>query len=85
MIPAAEIPAAEIPAAEIPAAEIPAAEEDRHEETVVRPLDRFDALVKTIRPYLWVVNLNGMRPEGPKILPFGTGTHEQQMLQRILE
>jgi len=45
---------------------------------------RFDALVKAIRPYLWVVNLNGMRPEGPKILPFGTGTHERQMLQTIL-
>lgn len=48
-------------------------------------IDRFDALVKTIRPYLWVVNLNGMRPEGPKILPFGTGTHERKMLQRVLD
>ena len=46
---------------------------------------RFDALVKAIRPYLWVVNLNGMRPEGPKILPFGTGTHERQMLQTVLD
>ena len=36
-------------------------------------------------PYLWVVNLNGMRPEGPKILPFGTGTHERAMLQRVLD
>jgi hypothetical protein len=48
-------------------------------------IDRFDALVKTMRPYLWVVNLNGMRPEGPKILPFGTGTHERQMLQTVLD
>ena len=46
---------------------------------------RFDALVKAMRPYLWVVNLNGMRPEGPKILPFGTGTHERQMLQTVLD
>ena len=46
---------------------------------------RFDALVKAIRPYLWVVNLNGMRPEGPKILPFGTGTHERKMLQMVLD
>ncbi len=46
---------------------------------------RFDALVKAIRPYLWVVNLNGMRPEGPKILPFGTGTHERRMLQTVLD
>jgi len=48
-------------------------------------IDRFDALVKTMRPYLWVVNLNGMRPEGPKILPFGTGTHERKMLQAVLD
>ena len=48
-------------------------------------IDRFDALVKTMRPYLWAVSLNGMRPEGPMILPFGAGTHERQMLQRVLE
>jgi len=48
-------------------------------------IGRFDAVVKAIRPYLWVVNLNGMRPEGPKILPFGTGTHERRMLQTILD
>jgi sugar phosphate isomerase/epimerase len=48
-------------------------------------IDRFDALVKAIRPYLWVVNLNGMRPEGPKILPFGTGTEERRMLQTVLD
>jgi hypothetical protein len=48
-------------------------------------IDRFDALVKAMRPYLRVVNLNGMRPEGPKILPFGTGTHERQMLQQVLD
>ncbi len=46
---------------------------------------RFDAVLKAIRPYLWVVNLNGMRPEGPKILPFGTGTHERKMLQAVLD
>lgn len=46
---------------------------------------RFDALAKAMRPYLWVVNLNGMRPEGPKILPFGTGTHERKMLQAVLD
>ena len=46
---------------------------------------RFDPLVKAIQPFLWVVNLNGMRPEGPKILPFGTGTHERQMLQTVLD
>ena len=48
-------------------------------------IDRFDDLVEAMMPYLWVVNLNGMRPEGPKILPFGTGTHERDMLQRVLD
>ncbi len=46
-------------------------------------IDRFDALVDLMVPHLWVVNLNGMRPEGPKILPFGTGTHEMEMLRRV--
>jgi hypothetical protein len=46
---------------------------------------RFDAVVKAIRPWLWVVNLDGMRPEGPKILPFGTGTEERRMLQTVLD
>ena len=44
-----------------------------------------DALVEAMMPHLWVVNLNGMRPEGPKILPFGAGTHEREMLQRVLD
>jgi GH35 family endo-1,4-beta-xylanase len=48
-------------------------------------IDRFDALVDAMMPHLWVVNLNGMRPEGPKILPFGAGTDERKMLQRLLD
>jgi sugar phosphate isomerase/epimerase len=48
-------------------------------------IDRFDEVVKTIRPWLWVVNLNGMRPEGPKILPFGAGTVERRMLRAVLD
>ena len=48
-------------------------------------IDRFDALVDAMMPHLWVVNLNGMRPEGPKILPFGAGTHERAMLRRLLD
>ena len=48
-------------------------------------IGRFDALVKAMRPYLWAVNLDGMRPEGPMILPFGTGTHERRMLQSVLD
>jgi hypothetical protein len=48
-------------------------------------IPRFEVVVRTIRPYLWVVNLDGMRPEGPKILPFGTGTHERRMLQAVVD
>jgi hypothetical protein len=46
-------------------------------------IDRFEAVVDTLRPHLWVVNLNGMRPEGPKILPFGQGSHEWRMLETV--
>jgi hypothetical protein len=46
---------------------------------------RFDAVVAAIRPWLWVVNLDGMRPEGPMILPFGTGSDERRMLQTVLD
>lgn len=46
---------------------------------------RFESVVEAIRPHLWVVNLDGMRPEGPKILPFGTGTAERRMLQVVLD
>jgi hypothetical protein len=38
-----------------------------------------------MQPYLLAVNLNGMRPGGPKILPIGSGSAEQQMLRTILE
>jgi sugar phosphate isomerase/epimerase len=46
---------------------------------------RFDSVLRQVRPYLRCVNLNGMRPEGPKILPFGTGSHERMMLQTVLD
>jgi hypothetical protein len=48
-------------------------------------IGRFDTLVDEMRPYLWVVNLDGMRPDGPQILPFGSGTHERAMLRRLLD
>jgi hypothetical protein len=48
-------------------------------------IGRFRELVAAMRPYLWAVNLDGMRPEGPMILPFGEGTHERKMLQTVLD
>lgn len=44
----------------------------------------FEAHVREMLPHLMAVNLNGMRPEGPKILSLGQGTHELPMLRSLL-
>lgn len=46
-------------------------------------LDAYPDLVKTMKPYLWAVNLNGMKAAGPKILPIGKGDLEQGMIQLL--
>lgn len=46
-------------------------------------LAAYPDLVKQMEPYLWAVNLNGMRAEGPKILPIGKGDKEQEMIQQL--
>ena len=43
-------------------------------------LDEFPKMVKIMKPYLWAVNLNGMRAGGPKILPIGEGDREKEMI-----
>lgn len=48
-------------------------------------LDRLPRLIEIMKPYLWVVNLNGMRAEGPKILPIGSGDLEKEMIDRFVE
>ena len=47
-------------------------------------LDDFDNMVKKMVPHLWAVNLNGMIPEGPKIVTIGQGSEEAEMI-KILE
>lgn len=47
-------------------------------------LAAFADFLPRILPHLRAVNLNGMNPAGPKILPLGTGTHERAMI-RLLE
>lgn len=47
-------------------------------------LDDFPEMVENMMPHLWAVNLNGMKPDGPKILPIGEGTKEKEMIA-ILE
>lgn len=49
-----------------------------HEQLAVYP-----DLVKLMEPHLWAVNLNGMKAEGPKILPIGKGGKEQEMIQLL--
>ncbi|HTO03675.1 MAG TPA: TIM barrel protein [Opitutus sp.] len=46
-------------------------------------IDAFPELLARMLPYLRTVNIDGMRPEGPKIIPLGQGTHELQMLRQL--
>lgn len=46
-------------------------------------IDRFPEVVEAMKPYLWAVSLNGMQPDGPKILPIGKGEAEGRMLQTL--
>lgn len=50
-----------------------------------KQLDRFPELIDTMLPYLKAVNLNGMKTEGPQILPVGKGEHEKQMIRVLLD
>ena len=43
-------------------------------------LDRFAAVLPRLVPHLIAVNLNGMRAQGPMILPIGDGDREQEMI-----
>lgn len=50
-------------------------------------LDRLEAILKTIQPYLLAINLNGMQTDGErlgkKILPIGQGDRDREVLRRI--
>ena len=48
-------------------------------------LDKYPEIIKSIEPYLWCVNLNGMRKEGPKIISIGQGTLEKKMIEVLLK
>ena len=43
----------------------------------------FPRLLKIMKPYLTTVNINGMRKEGPMILPVGQGDEELAMLKAL--
>jgi len=44
-------------------------------------LENYPQMVENMLPYLWAVNLNGMNPDGPKILTIGKGTKEKEMIE----
>lgn len=46
-------------------------------------IERFPGLLERMRPYLTTVNINGMNPGGPKILPVGQGSSERGMLRLV--
>lgn len=48
-------------------------------------LDRYREIVDAALPWLWAVNLNGMKQEGPQILPLGTGDLELAMMKYLKE
>jgi sugar phosphate isomerase/epimerase len=47
-------------------------------------LENYSKNIKMLLPYLWCVNLNGMKKGGPKIIPIGKGTLEKDMIQQLL-
>lgn len=46
-------------------------------------IGNFPRLLDIMKPYLTTVNINGMRKEGPMILPVGQGTEELAMLKAL--
>jgi sugar phosphate isomerase/epimerase len=48
-------------------------------------LDRYPQLIDTMMPYLKAVNLNGMKRDGPMILPINAGDKEQAMIKLLFE
>jgi hypothetical protein len=47
-------------------------------------VDRFDQFVDSMLPYLTAVNINGLRKDGPMILPINTGDKEQAMVKTLI-
>jgi len=48
-------------------------------------MESFPGLLKKMSPWLWTVNLNGMKKDGPQIMPIGSGDGELSMLRDLLK
>ena len=46
-------------------------------------IESFPSLLNEMKPYLWSVNINGMKKDGPQILPVGSGDQELEMLRTL--
>lgn len=47
-------------------------------------LEHYSNNIKMLLPYLWCVNLNGMKKDGPKIITIGQGELEKRMIEELL-
>lgn len=48
-------------------------------------VEAFPGLLEMMMPYLYTINLNGMRSDGPKILDLGSGDLEAEMIKTLAE
>lgn len=48
-----------------------------------KQVDSFPTLLKKMSPWLWTVNINGMKKDGPQILTIGNGDQEKEMLRLL--
>lgn len=48
-------------------------------------LETYSENIKKLLPFLWCVNLNGMKSEGPKIITIGKGDLEKGMIQELFD
>ncbi len=46
-------------------------------------IEAFPEIVEIMMPYLWHVNVSGLRKNGPKILTAGAGDHEMDMVKLL--
>lgn len=48
-------------------------------------LEHYSENIKKLQPYLWCVNLNGMKADGPKIITIGKGDLEKEMILQLID
>ena len=59
--------------------------EPENQLEIIKRLPKHDIGIKKIQPFLWCVNLNGMKKGGPKIIPIGEGNLEKEMISLLVK